>query len=143
MAGAVPFTNRIWKRFQKLLTFDGATIGLSGTPFTFGTVTGAVIIGFGHVFVNTTLVSAGGGSISLGCATNVAGLVNTTLATTLLANDFWQDPAPEFGISPSIQMQSVCQNLILTTTTANVTAGVIDIELFWLPASFTTPGSLA
>lgn len=132
---AAPFTRRIPKRFKKTITFDGGSgTGAVGTVAV-GTVTGSILIEKGAIRCTTLLASAGGGSVSLGTADNVDGIIEATLATEIDANEFWQDASPEVKVSPAIVDLAVCGNMILTVTTGDITAGVLEIVFYWLPLS--------
>lgn len=130
---AAPFTRRIPRRVINTLTFDGTTIGDVGTDTIF-TVTGRVLITHMSIFCKTTLVGASA-TIALGTASNTAGLVALTTAANILVNTFWQDTTPETKISPAIVNQNVSGNIIATTATAAITAGVLEFVAFYLPCS--------
>ena len=129
-----PFPTRVPKLFRKTITFDGtAGNGVVGTV-AIGTVTGAVILQFGGVRCTTDLASSGG-TVELGCAGNTAAIVAQTTATDIDSGEFWQDATPEAKVSPAISLKNVGGNIILTVATADVTAGVLEFDFYWLPLS--------
>ncbi len=135
MSSSAPFTRRIPRRFTKTVTFDGSAGGGAVGTVAVATVTGSVLITHGGVRCLTLPVSAGGGTLKFGCAGNTDGLILQTTATSILAGNWWQDATPEVGISPAIINQLVDLNLILTVGTATITAGVLEIVLFFIPCS--------
>lgn len=140
MPSPAPFTARVPKLFRKTITFDGeAGSGATGTV-AIATVTGAVDIDRMCVRCTTSLTSSGG-TLALGTSDNTGGLVEQTTASEIDAGDFWQDSTPEAGVSPTITAQVVDGNLILTVGTADVTAGVLEFLIYWLPMS--SDGQLA
>lgn len=114
--------------FRKTITFDGVTNGAVGT-ITVATVTGAVLIERGGVLCTTLLT--GSGTIEMGVASNTAGFIAQTTGTDLDASEFWQDASPELGVSPAIVDKCLTGNLILTVGSATITAGVIEICLYY------------
>lgn len=127
-----PYTRRIPKKLVKTITFDGSTYGDVGTDL-IATVTGSVLITHGAVRCKTLLT--GSGVLELGCTGNTAALIAQTTATDIDANEFWQDATPEPRVSPAIVDQAVCGDIILTTSSATVTAGVLEFVFYWLPLS--------
>ncbi len=135
-----PYTRRIPKLFTKTITFTGAAgLGAAGTV-AIGTVTGRILITHGSVFCSTNLTSSGG-TLELGTADNTAGLIDQTTASDIDANDFWQDATPEVKVSPAIINQLVAASIIATVGSADITAGVLVFEFYWLPMS--SNGNLA
>lgn len=138
---AAPYTRRIPKKFHKTITFTGAAnLGAVGTV-PVGTVVGSVLLMYGGVRCTTNLTSAGGGTLSLGTAGNVDGVIELTTATDIDANDIWQDATPEVKVSPAIVNLVVADSLILTVATGDVTAGVLEFDFYYLPLS--ADGSLS
>lgn len=128
-------TGEIWSR----VTFD-ATDGVAGTPVTVFTLTGHVLLEELLCTCSTDLVSAGAGQISLGTATNVAGMIAATVATEIDANELWVDTAPDPSTFPIHSAASpfaagivLCESLILTITVGNITAGVLDFYAVYEP----------
>lgn len=130
-----PFTRRIPKRFKKTVTFDGASGNGAVGTVAIGTVTGGILITHGSIRCTTDLVSAGGGTLEFGTANNTDAIVEQTTATAIDQNEFWQDSTPEAKVSPAIVDLNVGASLILTVGTADITAGVLEIILYWLPMS--------
>lgn len=127
-----PYTRRIPKFFEKTITFDGTTFGDVGTD-TIATITGRVLIVHGGVYCSTLLTGAG--TLELGFASNTAALIAQTTATAIDADEWWQDATPELKGSPAIVNQLVSADIILTTASATVTAGVLVFGFYWLPMS--------
>lgn len=129
-----PFTRRIPKKFTKTITFTGAAdLGAVGTVAV-ATVTGMVLITAGAIRCTTNLTSSGG-TLSLGATGNTDGIVESTTASDIDAGDIWQDATPEVRISPAIINLAVNGSLFLTVGSADVTAGVLEIDFYWLPLS--------
>ncbi len=124
---------RIPRRHVKTVTFDGTTWGDVGTD-TIATITGRVLILHGSAYCSTLLAGATA-TIELGTANNTAGLIAQTTATDLDATEFWRDATPEVETSPAITDFLVASDILLTTATAAVTAGVIEFSFYWLPIS--------
>lgn len=133
-----PFTRRVPKQFTKTVTFTALGDGAVGTV-TIGTVTGGIYID--HMSARCTTLLTGSGVVELGVVGNTASLIPQTTATDIDANEYWQDATPELGCSPSIVAQQVCRNIVLTVSSATVTAGVIEFVIWWLPDS--SDGNLA
>lgn len=129
-----PFTRRIPKRFIKTITFDGAAGNGAVGTVPVGTVTGSVLITQAAIRCKTDLAGATA-TVALGTAANTTGLVTTTTGTDIDSGEFWQDATPEAGISPAIVDKAVTGNLIITVGTAAVTAGVLEIVIYYLPLS--------
>lgn len=111
---------------------DGGT----SDPLTLFNVTGVVackVIGFCTV----NLVSAGGGTLSVGTALSAAGLIASTTATDIDANEIWHDATPDASVELSsvATEKIVFQNIIETVGTADITAGQIYYLCLWRPLS--------
>lgn len=136
-----PWVSRVDKQFTKKVTFDGGSgSGATGTV-AIGTVAGAIMVTGGAVRCTTDLTSSGG-TLSLGVSGNVDGLIPTTLASDIDQNEFWHDAQPLSKIAPAMIWQAICASLILTVGTANITAGVLEIVLYYRSVSIDTPGTL-
>jgi hypothetical protein len=132
---------RVPRHFEKTVTFTGLTgAGLINETVAVGTVTGRILIVYGCIECTTDLAGASA-TVSVGTANNVAGIVAVTTATDIDANDIWRDASPEVEISPAISNINVGANIIIDVLVANVSAGVLVFDLFWLPMS--TNGNLA
>ena len=109
----------------------------TGNPATLFTVTGEVVA---QVFATcqTALVSAGGGTISVGISGNTAALIALTTAADILINTVWIDTTPgTIQALPSAQVFTNGTDIIQTIATANVTAGVLTYYCLWAPLSST------
>ena len=133
-----PLLTRVPNHFAKTLTFDGTSVGDVGTD-AIATVTGRVLITHMTGFCSTLLVGSGA-TIELGTANNTGELIAQTTAENLDANEFWNDATPEAEASNAVTDKTVAANIILTVGTAAVTAGVLEITMYWLPLS--TDGQL-
>lgn len=121
-------------QFSKRITFDGVAQGAVATVVIGTVVTnGSIIITHMVNQCVVALVSAGGGSISLGSTGSVAGLIAATLATTIDTNEFWQDATPELGVGSVLIDRYLVADLTYTVTDAVITAGSIDFTVNWLP----------
>ena len=130
-------------RCEKLVTFAGGTTdawGDDGGALDGGavfTVTGTVrmrIIGI----VETDLVGAA--TIEVGVTGGTATLIAQVAdATDLDAGDIWHDNAPDALVElSSVAIEKLVSNgldVILTVTTANITAGAIRFLVSWYPVS--------
>jgi len=127
---------RVPKLFLQELTFTGATgePGDTGGAYTVATVTGQVLITHLSAFC-TTLLAGGSATVELGTANNTAELIAQTTATDIDANEFWLSATPEVEATNAIVNKLVGADIILTTATADVTAGVIKVAMLWTPLS--------
>ena len=135
----LPLVSRAPHHFVKTITFDGTTFGDVGTD-TIATVTGRVLLLHQSAWCTTDLAGATA-TVELGTAGNTAELIAQTTATDIDAGDLWRSATPDVGAGPAIVNNVVGANIILTTATAAVTAGVIEFAFYWLPLS--TNGNLA
>ena len=103
----------------------------SGNPYTLFTVTGDVQV---YVFgvVKTTL-TGGSSTISVGVTGATAAIIALTTATTMVVNEGWLAAAPSLAVAvaPVYNVIGGGLDIIQTTATANVTAGVIDYYCYW------------
>lgn len=131
-----------YKQCEKTIVFDGGTangIGDDGgtqDPYIAFTVTGMVevmVIGVGVV----APTSAGGGSLAVGTVVNPTGLITTTTATAIAANEIWHDATPDatLELTSVATKKIITTNIILTTATADITAGTIKLIVRWAPIS--------
>ena len=114
---------------------DGGAQG----AFTIFTVTGDVLISaFGICDVNMAGATA---TITLGVSGDATGLIGTTTATNLLANEVWTDSTPDVTTLEPRNLNATTfvlpngQNIILTVAVADLTAGDIDFYALWRPLS--------
>lgn len=126
------------------LTFDGGTpdaIGDhdgTGDPATIFTVTGDVIVKV-IAICTTTLVFDLNAAIEIGISGDTGAIIPTTDLTVegLAARETWHDATPD----SEIELLSVINGYIITdgndiildTTVANVTSGVIEFTCYWTP----------
>lgn len=136
----------VQRRARKTLAFTGAT-GLgdleTGNPITLFTVTGAVHIDDFTAYCTETCVSAGGGGLSVGTASDGDGLIALIGATNIAAGDFWMGGAAlpsgtcgsssTQGSSTSVHSKVLAENIILTVATADVTDGTIVFDVWYTP----------
>lgn len=121
------------------VTFD-AVDGISGTPIVVYDLTGHVVISELLVTCSVLLLSAGGGTLALGTATNTGGMIAATTATDIDANELWVDTAPDPSTFPIHSAAAafggdivLCEDLILTIATADITAGVLNFFAVYEP----------
>src|SRR5690606_19124495 len=83
------------------------------------------------------LVSAGGGTLSVGTAISAAGLIAQTTATNIDAGEIWHDNSPDASVELSsvASEKIITQNIIETVGTADITAGNIYYICSWYPLS--------
>jgi hypothetical protein len=120
--------------------FAGGTTNARGDndgtsdPKTIFTVTGVVAMKiFGHCTVNL----AGTGTVELGTAKNTAGLIAQTTGTDIDADEIWHDATPDASVEAITVAPEkiVCQNVIETVGTADITSGQIVYYCMWRPIS--------
>jgi len=121
--------------------FDGATTnargneGGTGDPYTLFNVTGVVQMKlFGVCTVNLAGATA---TLSVGTAVSAAGLIASTTATDIDANEIWHDATPDASIEllSVATTKIVTQNVIETVGTASITSGNIYYICLWAPLS--------
>lgn len=125
----------------KTMTFAGGTtddpgdFDGTGNPATLFTVTGSVLMKLWGI-CSVDLVGATA-TVSVGTALSAAGLIASTTATNIDANEIWYDATPDTSIELSsvLTEKIVSQNVIQTVGTANITAGVITYYCMWKPLS--------
>lgn len=131
---ADPFPRRIPKLDRKTVTLDGGTgSGEVGTVAIFN-VTGLVLL---DQLVARCLTDLAGASatVELGVAGNTAALIAQATATDIDDGDIWIDGTPAAGVAGAVVDKAVEGNIILTVATADVTAGVLEIDAYWRPLS--------
>ena len=127
---------------EKAITFDGGTANAIGDhdgtadPTTIFTVTGVVKVRTFAV-VETTLVGAA--TIELGyTGATAAILAQVANATTLQVGEIWHDATVDSkieAITVAGEKILTAQDMIMTLTTANVTAGKVRFICHWYPLS--------
>lgn len=125
----------------KIVTFAGGTTNDmgdydgTGNPYTLFTVTGTVLI---KILARcTTNLAGANATLAVGTALSATGLITTTTATDIDANEIWHDATPDSSLeATSVLAQKLCsQNVIQTVGTANITGGVIEYTAIWYPLS--------
>jgi len=132
MPGA-PLLTRVPKHYLKTITFDGAAGSGAVGSVNVATVTGRILLLEASLHCTTAL--AGGGSISFGVTGNTAALIASTTGTDIDAGEFWADTTPEAAVSDAIVNKNISADMLFTIITDTITAGVIEVSLFWLPYS--------
>jgi len=126
----------------KTITFAGGSangIGDDGgtqDPLTLFTVTGTVRMKL-FATCGVSVISAGGGTLSVGTALSAAGLIASTTAANIIANEIWHDATPDASVElwTVATEKIVRQNVIMTVGTADVTAGELTFHCIWAPIS--------
>ena len=131
---------RALREVRKTLTFTGgAGLGQSASPITFFTITGAVNVSLIAGVCNTSLVSAGGGTLALGVTGSTALFIGATVGTTLTStNRIWASTTPNgAGIAAPAALKDIIimGNVLGTVATADITGGVLEIVCLYLPLS--------
>jgi len=125
----------------KTVTFAGGTTNDpgdfdgTGNPMTLFSVTGTVLMKlFATCSADLTGASA---TIAVGTALSSAGLIASTTATNIDANEIWHDATPDASIElSSVATEKIVrQNVIQTVGTANITAGTVTYHCIWKPIS--------
>ena len=123
------------------VTFNGAVLNAIGNdggtqdPYTLFTVTGVVAV---KIFaVCSTDVASTTGTEAVGTTLSPTGLIGTTTATAIDANEIWWDTTPDASVELfSVLVENIIsQSIIMTTATANVTGGVVKFYCLWRPIS--------
>lgn len=126
----------------KTMTFAGGTTNDpgdydgTGNPATLFDVTGSIRCKL--LAKCTTNLAGASATVSVGTALSAAGLIASTTATNLAANEIWHDNAPDASVELTsvLTEKIVSQDIIQTVGTANITGGVIVYTLFWYPLSY-------
>jgi hypothetical protein len=128
-----------YSQAQKVMTFAGGTTNDpgdfdgTGNPATLFTVTGVVAM---KLFALCTVDLVGAtATLIVGTAKNTNGLIASTTATDLDANELWHDATPDASVELSsvAAEKIVAQNVIQTAGTANITAGSLTYVCLWRP----------
>lgn len=125
----------------KVMTFAGGTTNDpgdfdgTGNPATLFTVTGTVLMKL-FATCDTNLAGASA-TIAVGTALSTTGLIASTTAANIAANEIWHDATPDASIELSTVATEkiVKQNVIQTVGTANITSGVLTYHCIWKPIS--------
>ena len=124
---------------SKTITFVGGTPNAigdfdgTGDPFTIFEVEGTVAMKV--LAVCSTALEGASATISVGTALTPAGLIASTTATNLIANEIWHDATPDASIELTsvLTEKIVSQDVIGSIATANITAGVVTFYCYWRP----------
>ena len=123
----------------KTLTFTGAAgAGQAASAITFFTVTGRVLIATLVAHCTTDLVSAGGGTLAVGVTGSTALFTAATLATTIDATEFWMDGTPTaagMAVPAALKDIAIAADIIGTVAIGDITGGVLELVVEWLPLS--------
>lgn len=130
-----------WQIATKSVTFDGGTTNAigdhdgTGDPATLFTVTGDVLMVIWGVC--STNLEGASATVEVGVTGNTPALIAQTTATDIDAGEVWRDATPAVGAELLNDPIFVADGLdvILTVSTANVTAGVIRFYCIWYPVS--------
>lgn len=129
MATSAPSAQRARRVIRKTITFDGGTgSGATGT-FAFLTTTGTVFVYMLNIHCVTGLTSSGG-TISLGISGETAGLIALTTASDIDTGEQWTSNLPE-KIGDPIMNIILSDSVIATIATADITGGVLEIEVIF------------
>ncbi len=126
---------------RKTITYVAGTTGANGTETDIFTVTGEVIVVALVPYCTTNLdQSAATPTLELGVNNDTNLFVAATTATEIDAGDFWVDATPTkvggVALAATLKDIVVTDNISCTVGgTNNISAGVIDFTVYWLPIS--------
>ncbi len=135
------FDTSYGQKVDKVMTFAGGTANDpgdydgTGNPATLFYVTGVVRM---RILARCTVNLAGASAtLAVGTALSATGLITTTTATDIDANELWHDATPDASVEATTVLveKVVAQNVIQTVATANITAGSITYTCIWYPLS--------
>lgn len=130
----LPYLSSRLKRLTKKITFTGAAgLGAQGTVAV-ATISGAVLVEALIARCTTNLAGASA-TIEMGTAGNTAALIAQTTATDIDEDEVWASNSPALGVGVPITNKVVTRSIIITVGTANITAGVLWIDIFYRPLS--------
>lgn len=125
----------------KTVALDGSSGNGTTGAINLFTVTGNMVVRL-VAYCTEDLVSAGGGTIEVGVASNTAGIIAQTTATNLDNNEIWYNATPVAGVTNITNIaQFVVVNgadIILTIGTATITDGTIQFALYFQPLDATS-----
>ena len=125
-------------RASKTVTFTGAAnLGQLNTNTTLFTVTGEVQIVAIVPFCTTDLAGALG-QVSLGITGALALFIAATLGTDIDANEFWVDTTPDpngVALPAALKDIAITDNILAAVTVADLTGGVLRVDVYWRPLS--------
>ena len=112
--------------------------GATGT-ITVATVSGSVYIHRIIPMVTQTHTSGGAATMTLGTTSVATGMIGSTTATNLAANEFWATTGGGdvgyVNVSDTITSAIISENIIITVGTSGLTAGTIIFDIVWEPVS--------
>lgn len=120
-----------WRHAFATLNFATTT---PTTPYTIFTVTGLIKCKL-YVYCSGDLV--GGTNASLGGSLNSAtDIVSATGISGIDAGELWIDSSPaSIELSTAAAERLVAGNIILSKSGTDITAGILNFDLVWLPIS--------
>jgi len=132
-------TSETYNQATKVMTFAGATVNNpgdfdgTGNPATLFTVSG--IVAAKLIARCTTGLAGATATLIVGPPISTSGLIASTTATNLVANELWHDATPDASVEATTVAPErlVSQNIIQTVGIANITSGVIEYTLLWRP----------
>ena len=120
-----------WRVFRKTITFTaGAGTGNIGTVAV-ATTTGSIFIQEAGAVCTTSLTADGAATIEMGVANDTAGILAQATATALDAGMAWAATPDE--LIPTAANITATGDIIITVATANLTAGVILVCIYYKP----------
>ena len=131
-----------WKQVERSITFDGGTTNATGDfngtgePHNIFTVTGTVTMRLIAV-CTTSLVIDATATLQVGTAITSAGIIALEAGDAIDVNEIWHDTTSDASVELGTVAPEfiVNQDVIGTTATANITAGVIKYLCLWKPIS--------
>jgi len=120
-------------KVTKTLTFSNDAAG----ALTILTVTGDVLVRVKPI-CKTLVASAAGANMELGISADTNGIIASTLASALVANEIWIDTSPDSLIEPeSTSRDYIISNSddVILTIDAQVDSGVVAFYCEWEPLS--------
>lgn len=133
----------------KTITFDGSSgLGLVNTNTTIWTITGRVAMTYLGCYVDTTVAGGVNASLQMGVTGNTAAMKAVTQITAipLTATYIWDSNGARGydalnTVSLSTPYALLSADVILRTTVATITSGVLVFDCYYLP--LTDGGGLA
>lgn len=131
------FSNRKYNGWQQVENSVDMSTTVSGTPFDLFTVTGDVkakVVG-----ICTTNLAGANATVEVGVTGTTAGIIATTTATDIDANDIWHDASPDSQVElATVMAENIIPNglnIQETTKVAEISSGVIKFICLWRPLS--------
>lgn len=130
------FDKNGWNTAQRTFYFSNAAgYGAAGTPITFFTVSGLVKAKW-YALCTYDLQTSGAATITLGTAKTTAGIIASTTASGIDTGEMWIDATADSVEAASTASEKlICQDVIGTVSTANITGGTAIVVLEWIPVS--------